>query len=700
MQNFIRCLLITLAVGIFANTPTSVNAQAFAVSTATSPLTGLWWNETESGWGVGITQRAGTVFVTWYSYEANGTPSWYVMSSCPVVADGCTGDIYRVTGGTPITSTWAKPTLAVPVIGRGALKFTSNDTGTFSYTINGTTITKPIARQIFGAQNAKGSTDYSDLWWNSEESGWGATITHRGTKMFVVMYTYDQSRNPIWYVASDCTAAATPTVPATTGCNGDLYRVSGGLPPNMPWGSPAIKADAVGTVSVAFSNANAATLSYKIDGVSGTKNLTRQFGDTAQTQAAATSFSRIQTEIFDPKCNSCHAAGKPFAVQSGLVLDAAVSYKNIINAAVKDPVAVSHAYKQIVPNKPELSFLYQKLLLWDPAQLQHFGSPMPLGTTSLSVGQLDFIKRWILAGAPETGDAIDAQLLADPTPPAYLPFTPLAAPTKGFQITSGQFTVPPKFERELFIYRKLGNAGEIYVNKVESKMRSNSHHLVLYSFPSNTPAIAIPQEGVIRDLRNLDNTINIGTTVAMGYHTFLAGAMTPNYTYTFPAGVALKMPANMGVDLNSHYVNANTTGNIVGEAYANFHTVDASEVQYAASTLNLANTSLSLPPGVRTTQSKSFTFNAETRIVMLTSHTHKLGEKFIIRLKGGTRDGQIVYTSTDWEHPVPAIFTPPLVLKAGEGLTSEITYNNTTNRTITFGLTSEDEMGIIFGYYY
>ena len=29
-----------------------------------------------------------------------------------------------------------------------------------------------------------------------------------------------------------------------------------------------------------------------------------------------------------------------------------------------------------------------------------------------------------------------------------------------------------------------------------------------------------------------------------------------------------------------------------------------------------------------------------------------------------------------------------------------ITDNNTTNKTVNFGLTSEDEMNIIFGYYY
>lgn len=85
---------------------------------------------------------------------------------------------------------------------------------------------------------------------------------------------------------------------------------------------------------------------------------------------------------------------------------------------------------------------------------------------------------------------------------------------------------------------------------------------------------------------------------------------------------------------------------------------------------------------------------------MLTSHNHKLGEKFVIRIKGGPRDGQVVYESTDWEHPLIKNFTPPLALAKGEGLTSEINYYNTTNQTVRSGLTSEDEMGIIFGYYY
>ena len=85
---------------------------------------------------------------------------------------------------------------------------------------------------------------------------------------------------------------------------------------------------------------------------------------------------------------------------------------------------------------------------------------------------------------------------------------------------------------------------------------------------------------------------------------------------------------------------------------------------------------------------------------MLTSHFHRLGQKFVIKIYGGARNGEIVYTNTDWEHPLVKSFTTPIVLQPGEGLTSEVTYNNTTGKTVGFGLTSEDEMNIIFGYYY
>lgn len=420
---------------------------------------------------------------------------------------------------------------------------------------------------------------------------------------------------------------------------------------------------------------------------------------TAPVAPLTSSFVRIQQKIFAPRCNSCHTAGNAFATQSGLILDELVAYRNIRNAPVKNSMAIAHGMKQVQPGSPDNSLLYQKLLLWDPTKPQHFGSPMPLGSTSLPVGQLEFIKRWIEAGAPESGDNIDANLLEDRTLPAYAPFVPLAPPTKGYQLKIDPFSVQPNFERELFVLRNVGNPAPIYVSRIETRMRSNSHHFLLYTFQNNTPSAIIPQTNVVRDIRSADGNLNFANMLPMSYHVFFAGAMTPESDYVFPPGVALQLPANALIDLNAHYVNSGSA-NVTGEAYANLHTVDASQVTQVARTLNLSNTNIPLPPGKRTTHRKTFTFSQTTRILMLTSHMHQLGERFVIRIAGGARDGQIVYENTDWAHPAIITFKEPTVLAPGEGLTSEITYNNTTSSAVAFGLTSQDEMGIIFGYYY
>jgi hypothetical protein len=236
----------------------------------------------------------------------------------------------------------------------------------------------------------------------------------------------------------------------------------------------------------------------------------------------------------------------------------------------------------------------------------------------------------------------------------------------------------------------------VYVNRFEIKMRSGSHHFIAYDFRSKS---ILPNLNDIRDLRNADNSLNLTTALTMSNHVFLAGAQAQYLDYTFPEGAALLIPAGATLDLNSHFVNK-TTAVMKGEAQINLYTVDKTRVQQVVQALDLGNTSLTIPANSRVTLTKSFNVNKQRTVLMLTSHMHKLGEKFIIRLKGGTRDGEVIYTSTDWEHPDIITFKTPLVLQKGEGLTSEITYNNTTSKTVNYGLTSDDEMGIIFGYYY
>ena len=655
----------------------------------------LWWaGSQENGWGLSISQQGSTLFAVMYIYDAQGRPQWVVMPGGTWNAAGTSysGALY-IPSGSSYASYDAARFSAGAAVGNATLEFNGTGAATLRYTINGVSGTKPVTRQAFGSGAPIGN--YSDLWWGGlAQNGWGISVTQQGSAVFAVWYTYDAQGRPTWMVMPSGSFTS-PNV-----LTGTLYRTTG-----SPWLGAAydparLVVTAAGSLTFTFTDSSNATLRYVVDGVEGSVAVTRQsFG--AAPAAAASSFAKLQQKVFATACVACHTAGHPYAIQSGLVLDAPVAYRNLVNGSVKEATAIHHGISRLVaPGSAAGSFLHRKLLLWDPAQ-PAMGSAMPLGNTSLSVGQIEFVRRWIEAGAPEAGEVADAALLDDTTLPAYAPFAPLAPPPPGggFQLKIDAFAVAPVFERELFVYRALGNTEPIYVTRMETRMRSNSHHLLLYDFAANTPALVVPGKDVIRDIRNPDGSLNFLNMLPMGYHVFFGGSMTPTGGYAFPAGVALRLPANASLDFNVHYVNTSAAP-ITGEAYANLYTVDSSQVQHVASTLNLANTSLALPAMQRTTQTKAFTFPRTTRILSLTSHMHKMGERFVIRVNGGPRDGEVVYENTDWEHPKILTYDPPIVLQAGEGLTSVITYNNTTTHAISFGLTSEDEMGIIFGYYY
>jgi hypothetical protein len=419
------------------------------------------------------------------------------------------------------------------------------------------------------------------------------------------------------------------------------------------------------------------------------------------------SFKLIQTQVFDKSCatSGCHASEQDASFkQHGLILTSKVSYDNLLNKFPKNPAAKADSLRLITPGNVAKSFLFTKINCSAASLLsgKQYGNPMPLGANGLSVGEIEFIRKWIEAGAPRSGGSADASLITNSVPLCGSSFgsnfTALEAPkaSEGLQLHLEPFEVNNTYERELFVRKPVGNTTELYINRIQSRMRPGSHHFILYDFKNqaNLPAL-----GQVRDLRNADGSSNLLTFLSMQNHVFWAGTQTQEHDYSFPDGVALRIPPDYSFDFNSHYVNK-TTGKIPGEVYINLYKLDKAKVKIVANSLNLGNESLNLPAGQRTIMTKTFKFSKPTRVLMLTSHNHKLGEKFVIKIVGGARNGEVVYESTDWEHPLIKNFPQALEFKAGEGLMSEITYNNTTTKAVRFGLTSEDEMGIIFGYYY
>ena len=408
----------------------------------------------------------------------------------------------------------------------------------------------------------------------------------------------------------------------------------------------------------------------------------------------------INENMLTPTCatSGCHAANTDATyLQHNLVLSASEAYNNLIGIAAKNANATAAGLLRVKAGDNTKSLLLHKVDCTAGYGTANYGAKMPLGGNYLSLGEIEFIKQWINKGAPKTGRVVDEAVLANKTI-CVQPFTALPAPpaTEGFQLKVEPFSVSSNTEREIFIRRNTPNTTPVYVNKYEMRGRANSHHFVAYGFQNLT---TLPNVNELRDLYNPDGSYNVNTFLEMQNHVFLGGGTDVNATYTFPAGVALKVPANMAIDLNAHYFNKITTS-LTGENFMNFYTVPQASVIKEAKTINFPNYNFSIPPFTRKTITTNFTFPSAATVIMLTSHFHKLGEKFQIKILGGPRNGELVYENTDWEHPLTINLTTPIQLNANEGLTSVVTYYNTTNRIVNFGLTSQDEMNIIFGYYY
>ena len=405
----------------------------------------------------------------------------------------------------------------------------------------------------------------------------------------------------------------------------------------------------------------------------------------------------IQDNILTPSCatSGCHASTSDANyIQHNLVLSSASAYDNLVNSVSKNAVAKAAGLLRVKAGDYINSLLYHKI---NCQVTSPYGSSMPLGGPNLTLGQIEFIKQWISKGAPKTGNVVDENILNNKTV-CSVTFVPMQAPSpaEGFQLAINSFSVNPNTEREVFVSRTTPNTSTVYVNKFIMQGRPNSHHFVLYGFQNTS---TLPPANTVRDLYNADASINLSTFAQMQNHIFLGGGTDVNTTYTFPAGVALKLPPATPLDLNAHYFNKQASS-LTGENYINMYTVPQANVVTEAQSINFANYNFSIPANTRKTITTDFTFTKAVNVITLTSHFHKMGEKFQIKILGGSRNGEVVYENIDWEHPLVLNLTIPIQLKAGEGLTSVVTYNNTSAKAVNFGLTSEDEMNIIFGYFY
>jgi hypothetical protein len=99
----------------------------------------------------------------------------------------------------------------------------------------------------------------------------------------------------------------------------------------------------------------------------------------------------LQSSIFTPRCaiDGCHAGSEP---QQGMDLSAGKSYAHLVRVASTE----LPTYQRVAPKVSADSYIVMKLS-GDP---RIAGERMPFGGPYLTLAEIDAIRQWIDAGAP------------------------------------------------------------------------------------------------------------------------------------------------------------------------------------------------------------------------------------------------------------------------------------------------------------
>jgi hypothetical protein len=238
---------------------------------------GLWYRgEVEKGWGVNVTHQDDVIFATWFTYAADGSGLWLVAPDVEKTApDTYSGALFQTTGSS--FDAYDATKLAFTQVGSVTFAFSDGNDGTFTYTVNGITQSKPIVRQIFGTHvptcvsgGAPGTPpNFQDLWYRGEvERGWGVNITHQDDILFATWFTYGADGKGMWLVMPSGNKTG------TNAYSGAIFRTTGA--PFNAYDASKLAFTQVGTASFTFSDFSNGTFTYTVNGVTQSKPITRQ----------------------------------------------------------------------------------------------------------------------------------------------------------------------------------------------------------------------------------------------------------------------------------------------------------------------------------------------------------------------------------------------------------------------------------------
>lgn len=431
-------------------------------------------------------------------------------------------------------------------------------------------------------------------------------------------------------------------------------------------------------------------------------------------------FEAIQDVIFERNgctqavCHGSSAAG-------GLDLSPDVAYENLLEVD-----SVGSRWRLVEPGDKDRSHLYLKL--WaktEPGAVTVAGAPMPSGLPALLAEELEALRLWIYAGAPETGTVIGTEGLLDACLPEPQPITvkPLdpPAPEEGIQFVLPPVHLAKSSEQEICFATVYDFTDQVpdwaidptgrYFRFRGQELRQDpaSHHLVLIHADldpdesASHPAFGTwtcaggATDGQVCDPLDVSpcaedsychseiDPVSIG---CIGYGPpgsgfgitaqQIGGAQEAQAFIEFREGVYGQMPLRGIAYWSSHSFNL-TASDLILNGRINF--VFAEEQEFPLQQIFNVD-AVFAPNAAPYTEQTVCSFEQlpqGARLFGITSHTHEKGKRFWAELM----DGTLIYENFIYNDPVKQFFSPELEFDSENPAERRIrycaTYNNGMN---------------------
>ena len=466
--------------------------------------------------------------------------------------------------------------------------------------------------------------------------------------------------------------------------------------------------------------------------------------DTGSVSYAST-WDAIQKTIFvrhDCANVLCHG-GPPTPLNGELDLRPDVAYKNLVQTASFE---VPSLYR-ITPGDERRSYLWLKLLAkTDPARLPNYlppgvqvlQAPMPNNNTTLTKDELEVVRQWIYATAPETGTVSGTQTALNACLPPAAPIIAIPldppAPDKGLQFTMPPWHLDAQSQHELCFATYYDFTDKVPAEfKIPAGYLTNgcfdpngcftwdaqtlrqdpqSHHLILNLFAGAVSQIHDPAfgawtciggdkdgqtceptdltscgSGICRSqLRETFACIGYGPAVpGLPFNYFaIGGAQKAQSEVDFAPAVWAPTPLRGILFWNPHAFNL-TDQNTMMHGWLNYYfAADRQYLVHGIFDINHIFAASGIQPYHTGTVCADYTFGndafggfkspQQAQLFSLSSHTHRHGQHFWIT--DPQHGDQLLYENFVYNDPPDKHFDPPLVFNAGDKLHYCALYNN------------------------